>query len=101
MKEIYPELLENNNNSFPAYYSRSSCGLSDSAVPDIKTSVLLDEALGDYPGTPEPKEIRKKINTTDPLIYMYTSGTTGLPKAVNISHLRLVYTNVVRPTYCS
>ncbi|KAJ3270046.1 Fatty-acid-CoA ligase FadD6 [Terramyces sp. JEL0728] len=36
-----------------------------------------------------PSELRKTIQPTDPAIYVYTSGTTGMPKAAVISHTRL------------
>eukprot|EP01097_Dermamoeba_algensis_P010533 TRINITY_DN7847_c0_g1_i1.p1 TRINITY_DN7847_c0_g1~~TRINITY_DN7847_c0_g1_i1.p1 ORF type:complete len:632 (-),score=97.89 TRINITY_DN7847_c0_g1_i1:169-2064(-) len=34
------------------------------------------------------REIRKGVRSLDDLLYVYTSGTTGLPKAAGITHLR-------------
>ena len=87
VKEIMDDLLKQGPN-FPAYFTRSSSGVPDSTPSVITNSVDLDKSLAKCSKSPEPAEVRKSINTTDPLLYMYTSGTTGLPKAVNISHLR-------------
>lgn len=38
-----------------------------------------------------PIEITKTIDTNDKLIYVFTSGTTGLPKAANITNIRFMF----------
>ena len=46
---------------------------------------LLNPLLEKLPRDPPPKI---KIRSTDMLCYIFTSGTTGLPKAAKINHLR-------------
>lgn len=38
--------------------------------------------------TSSPTQSISQTTTRDKVIYVYTSGTTGLPKAANISHAR-------------
>ena len=41
--------------------------------------------------TSRPKRTyREGLENTDPFLYVYTSGTTGLPKASKFSHLRFI-----------
>lgn len=57
-------------------------------VHDVKGSEF-DKALQDYSGAPfEPQE-RVTLTLDDRCVYVYTSGTTGLPKAANINHYRV------------
>eukprot|EP01035_Chromulina_nebulosa_P020836 gene20836-27004_t len=44
-----------------------------------------------------PKNLRSSIKERDPLILIFTSGTTGLPKASRISHSRFVIATFVYP----
>ncbi|HVP29693.1 MAG TPA: long-chain-acyl-CoA synthetase [Myxococcota bacterium] len=50
----------------------------------------LDVALEAQPETPVGPEARAGLRTRDLLFYVYTSGTTGLPKAARISHHRFL-----------
>jgi fatty-acyl-CoA synthase len=61
-----------------------SHGGGTSPYPDIADAVagLSDAALA---GTE-----RRTVNIDDRALHVYTSGTTGLPKAANISHYRLM-----------
>ena len=40
--------------------------------------------------TSRPKRTQARFENTDPFLYVYTSGTTGLPKASKFSHLRFI-----------
>ncbi|KAF0687292.1 Aste57867_20958 [Aphanomyces stellatus] len=37
---------------------------------------------------PPPRVCRSLVRWTDPILYIFTSGTTGLPKAAKMNHLR-------------
>ena len=73
--------------AFPCYFSASGSGVSPSQS-DLPGAIDLDDKLQSCPSEKEPESVTKTINARDPLLYIFTSGTTGLPKAVNISHLR-------------
>jgi fatty-acyl-CoA synthase len=49
----------------------------------------LDTALAALPGTPPPEKALPRLTIEDKCLYVYTSGTTGLPKAANINHYRV------------
>lgn len=46
-------------------------------------------ALAAQPTTRPDKSVRENIRNTDTVLYAYTSGTTGLPKAAKITHMRI------------
>jgi len=50
----------------------------DWLVPELQT----------HSHAPVPAELRAGIRSTDVLFYVYTSGTTGMPKAAKITHWR-------------
>ncbi len=50
----------------------------------------IDRYLDQYGGETLSKAERRLPTTEDRALYMYTSGTTGLPKAANVSHGRLM-----------
>ncbi len=49
----------------------------------------IDAALSSFSETDLAGDERTPLNVADPCLYMFTSGTTGLPKAANINHLRV------------
>lgn len=50
----------------------------------------LDTAIERFDGTALPPDERVPLTITDKCIYVYTSGTTGMPKAANINHYRIM-----------
>jgi fatty-acyl-CoA synthase len=50
----------------------------------------LDEAVGAFHGAPLTDAERPNVTIEDKALYIFTSGTTGLPKAANINHFRLM-----------
>jgi fatty-acyl-CoA synthase len=51
----------------------------------------LDSALESAAGAPADPAWRAAITCKDKAFYVFTSGTTGLPKAANISHSRMLF----------
>src|SRR5262249_12130884 len=50
----------------------------------------LDKAVGSFDGAPLSEAERPEITIEDKALFIFTSGTTGLPKAANINHFRLM-----------
>ncbi len=50
----------------------------------------VDLAVGSYDGAPLSGEESVPLTINDRCVYVYTSGTTGLPKAANINHYRVM-----------
>ena len=48
----------------------------------------FDARLEKAPRTPFPRDIRAHIDAQTPTLLIFTSGTTGLPKAARYSHMR-------------
>jgi fatty-acyl-CoA synthase len=51
----------------------------------------LDAALAAAPDAPADPQWRKDVTCADTAFYIFTSGTTGMPKAAKISHLRMLF----------
>jgi fatty-acyl-CoA synthase len=51
----------------------------------------LDAVLGGVPPDGVDASVRDGLTAKDIAFYIFTSGTTGLPKAANFSHLRMLY----------
>ena len=52
----------------------------------------LAQALATAPDTPWPRELRANLRAESPCLLIFTSGTTGLPKAARYSHMRWMST---------
>src|SRR5262249_53103731 len=50
----------------------------------------IDEECEPYPCDRLTKSEHRQISIADPALYIYTSSTTGLPKAANVSHFRVL-----------
>jgi fatty-acyl-CoA synthase len=50
----------------------------------------LDNLIEGLPGGPLARSERASLTIEDPALYVYTSGTTGMPKAANINHYRVM-----------
>jgi len=59
----------------------------------------LDEELEKFPTTPVPKSTRDGMKASDYWAFVYTSGTTGLPKAAIIKHFRFISTGAFSQMY--
>ncbi|XP_074601374.1 long-chain fatty acid transport protein 4-like [Brevipalpus obovatus] len=62
----------------------------DNNVSNKMDSINLTAALASNTETKAP-DYKKIVNFKDPLLYLFTSGTTGLPKAAIIKHCRILY----------
>jgi fatty-acyl-CoA synthase len=51
----------------------------------------LDAALRESSSSPIDPAIRQGLVCRDKAFYIFTSGTTGLPKAANITHMRMLF----------
>ncbi len=67
------------------------------AAPALRACCELDleQAADQAPDTNPPAEWRAGLVAGDPALYIFTSGTTGLPKAALISHARWLITGDV------
>ncbi|KAL4617665.1 long-chain fatty acid transport protein 6 [Arapaima gigas] len=77
LEEILPSLKEDN---ISVWVVKTECSL-----PGVET--LLDK-LQQAPDVPIPAEQRAVTSLRTPNLYIFTSGTTGLPKAAIITHLQ-------------
>ena len=56
----------------------------------VRDARNLDLALTQAAGEPLAQAQRPALTTDDPCLYIFTSGTTGLPKAATITHYRVL-----------
>lgn len=73
---------------------RSLADSLSSALPSLIVApevwVQLDRTVEQYGGEALARSERRRVTVEDRALYIFTSGTTGLPKAANISHGRLM-----------
>jgi fatty-acyl-CoA synthase len=75
---------------------RAALERSRDGLPDLRQVVRFDGAghraegflawKGDVPDTDPSGELEPALHTDDPMVQMYTSGTSGLPKGVVLAH---------------
>ena len=59
-----------------------------SAFGDVDGLPSFDAAMAEFAPNRPPKSARKGIKAGDQCMKMFTSGTTGLPKAAKVTHVR-------------
>ncbi|MEE6503212.1 hypothetical protein FKM82_004770 [Ascaphus truei] len=79
IEEVMPALKKENARVF--YLSETPIGEGTESFMD-KVEAALDDSV--------PKSLRSFVNLKSLALYVYTSGTTGLPKAAVINHSRLL-----------
>ncbi|WAR00326.1 S27A6-like protein [Mya arenaria] len=68
-------------------------GMADALLPaDFKS---LDSLLEAASAAPVPPRVRANIGPNHPSVYIFTSGTTGLPKAAVVSSKRLLISSIL------
>ena len=58
----------------------------------------LAQALATAPAMPFPRDVRADLRAESPCLLIFTSGTTGLPKAARYSHMRWMSTGDIMET---
>ena len=61
---------------------------SSAAVAEPSRLEALDAILATMPSTDPEPAVRDRLRAGDDLFHIFTSGTTGLPKAARLSHMR-------------
>uniref|UniRef100_E9PXV4 Long-chain-fatty-acid--CoA ligase n=1 Tax=Mus musculus TaxID=10090 RepID=E9PXV4_MOUSE len=79
LEEVLPKLLAENIHCF--YLGHSS------PTPGVEA---LGASLDAAPSDPVPASLRATIKWKSPAIFIFTSGTTGLPKPAILSHERVI-----------
>ena len=91
MKDIKEDLCATMGTNFAFYFTKRGNGLDKSTKSTLLDAINQDEECAKSSSGREPESVAKSIHQMDPVFYMYTSGTTGMPKAVNITHIRSFY----------
>ena len=83
----YRALAPERIRALPAFVSRrDGAGLPGQAQSPGDLGALTNGLSADNP----PASVRTGLESGDPLFYIFTSGTTGLPKAARFSHARFL-----------
>ena len=96
MKDIKDHLCATMGNSFAFYCTKRGSTMDESAQSTLEGAVNQDEECAKSSSAREPESIADSIHHMDPMFYMYTSGTTGMPKAVIITHIKSVILTFLR-----
>jgi len=65
--------------------------ITDGVECDLDHARDFDSALGEVTSRRPDRSRRAHLKASDPCMKMYTSGTTGLPKAAIVAHTRTLY----------
>jgi fatty-acyl-CoA synthase len=85
--DAYRALALERIRALPAFVSRrDGAGLTREAQPTVDLGALTSGFSTDNPSA----SVRTGLESGDPLFYIFTSGTTGLPKAARFSHARFL-----------
>lgn len=79
VEDIYPELVEKNI----AVWTADKCS-------PFKGPQTLSDKLEDASDVPLPSHLHHVTNAMGTCLYLFTSGTTGFPKAAKVTHLRIL-----------
>jgi fatty-acyl-CoA synthase len=82
------ELAENFGEARALLAAPVTAWATGAAVPGCED---LDAALAAMPAAAPDPAWRAGVTCKDRAFYIFTSGTTGLPKAANITHLRMLF----------
>jgi fatty-acyl-CoA synthase len=83
---VAPELAETLDRARPLLATRAAIWQHGAGSPDLDIAAGVAALPGDALTTDETVP----VSVDDRALYVYTSGTTGLPKAAKISHYRLM-----------
>ncbi|KDO24272.1 hypothetical protein SPRG_09908 [Saprolegnia parasitica CBS 223.65] len=78
--------------------ARVSCVCVDDLTPPHDDAPVL--AYNDASSLPLDASYRDRVTLTDTLVHIFTSGTTGLPKAAKMNHLRWYGAGYLYMRYC-
>ena len=88
--ECLPALAELGDGHLPRgrvyVYADQTGEAPEPALPSA--AVLFDDVLARMPSARPDRRLRDRLRAGDDLFHIFTSGTTGLPKAARLSHMR-------------
>ncbi|XP_061630750.1 long-chain fatty acid transport protein 2-like isoform X2 [Phyllopteryx taeniolatus] len=84
VEEVLPELLEQQVTVFFMGRTRTSAGMHS-----------FTEKMSHASSEPIAPDLRSHMNMESPAVYVYTSGTTGLPKAAVLTHTKLWHMTMI------